>query len=29
MIGLYEGLLRGMEDTLATGNVEAAVIAAN
>ena len=26
---LYEGLLRGMEDTLATGNVEAAVIAAN
>ena len=26
---IYEGLLRGMDDTLATGNIEAAVIAAN
>lgn len=28
-MGIYEGLLRGMDDTLASGNVEAAVIAAN
>lgn len=29
MISLYEGILRGMEDTLETGDVEIAVIAAN
>jgi hypothetical protein len=28
-MGIYEGLLRGMDDTLTSGNVEAAVLAAN
>ena len=28
-MGIYEGLLRGMDDTLASGNVDVAVIAAN
>lgn len=28
-MGIYEGLLRGMDDTLASGNIETTVIAAN
>ena len=28
-MGIYEGLLRGMEDTLTSGNIETAVLAAN